>query len=596
MFRSTLRTISATSIALAAGAMAFVSPPLSLTAGAASAPLVRGHVEAAPGCSDPVVTKATAVVTCSSADAARSWSVPAGVPSLTITASGAAGGYFVGDPGAPGGSETGTVSVTGGEVLTLIVGDQGTAAIHGGAGGFGGGGQGGSSANPAGGGGGGSFVFDGTKLLVAAGGGGGAASDDTGGAGGGTGGGETAPHLDNPYGPGGGATSGKPGAGGGSVSTYVGASGTGPATAADFTTGGAGDQGPFSAGGGGGGGYYGGGGGGDVDGGGGGSGYLISSATEGSSTQGSNDGAGSVVLSWPLSSPSAPTKVVATAGNEEAIVSWAAPSRDGGAAITGYTVAASRGSQTCTTTGATTCTVMGLSIGTSYTFTVTASNGAFSSARSAASTAVIPYGVPEPPTAVTAAPRYDAVALSWKAPGSDHGSPITGYEVFKGTSPSNLGATPVTEAKGTTAIVGGLSLSTTYYFVVEAVNAAGSSAGSSAVSGVATTNTLSAGSTLGEGQTLVSSNNAYELILQSDGNLVIYKTGTASAIWNTSTLTDPGRQLVLGTDGTLKLLDAKSKVVWVPILTTPGKGASVLLTTSGTLELLNASSTVLWKS
>jgi len=69
-------------------------------------------------------------------------------------------------------------------------------------------------------------------------------------------------------------------------------------------------------------------------------------------------------------------------------VSWTAPS-NGGAAITKYTVTASPGGRTATTTGATKATVTGLTNGTAYTFTVSATNVAGTSAASPASAVTI---------------------------------------------------------------------------------------------------------------------------------------------------------------------------------------------------------------
>ena len=104
----------------------------------------------------------------------------------------------------------------------------------------------------------------------------------------------------------------------------------------------------------------------------------------------------------PAAPPGAPTAVAATSNaNSQSVVTWTARRRNGGMAITGYTVTSS-GGQTCTTpNGATTCTVTGLTNGIAYTFTVTATNAAGTGPASAASAPATPATQPGAPTGVS---------------------------------------------------------------------------------------------------------------------------------------------------------------------------------------------------
>ena len=109
-----------------------------------------------------------------------------------------------------------------------------------------------------------------------------------------------------------------------------------------------------------------------------------------------SSGASDVFLARYAEEPDPPTSVMATAGDGHAAVTWTAPAVTGGSPITRYTVTSSPGGHTCVwTTGPLACAVTGLTNGTAYTFTVTATNVAGTSAPSAASASITPNATPK---------------------------------------------------------------------------------------------------------------------------------------------------------------------------------------------------------
>src|SRR5439155_14344736 len=88
--------------------------------------------------------------------------------------------------------------------------------------------------------------------------------------------------------------------------------------------------------------------------------------------------------------PGAPVGVSAGAGDGQATVSFDAPASNGGAQVTSYTVTLSPGGLTAAGAGSP-ITVTGLANGTTYVFTVTATNSAGTGPTSAASNPVTPF-------------------------------------------------------------------------------------------------------------------------------------------------------------------------------------------------------------
>lgn len=179
--------------------------------------------------------------------------------------------------------------------------------------------------------------------------------------------------------------------------------------------------------------------------------------------------------------PTPPTSVTATPGNGKVTVHWHAPSS--GAPIIGYTATSSPGSNTCTTGGvALTCQVTGLTNGTPYSFTVTATNGSGTSSPSTASAAVTPAAPPGAPTHVTATAGDSQAKVTWTAPASTGGSPITKYTVT-----ASGGQTCTRTSGALSCTVTGLTNGANYTFTVTASNAVSTGPASTASSSVTPT-------------------------------------------------------------------------------------------------------------
>ena len=275
--------------------------------------------------------------------------------------------------------------------------------------------------------------------------------------------------------------------------------------------------------------------------------------------------------------PGVPTGLTATSGNAQVSLSWTDPASNGGSPITSYDVydgtssggESYSGTPACTATGAsaTSCTVTGLTNGTTYYFTVEAVNAAGNSSSST-ETSAVPLTVPGAPTQSTPTAYSGQVTVNWSAPGSNGGSAITGYNVYEATtsggeSYSGTAACTATGASATSCTVTGLAHGT-YYFTVEAVNAAGNSAPSnqgsavpsdavilSPTSGPAGTSVTISGTGFTGGGTINHSSGvtfAGTSVSIGSSNITVGSSGNWSATFTVPTTAPHGSQTVTATD------------------------------------------------
>ena len=179
--------------------------------------------------------------------------------------------------------------------------------------------------------------------------------------------------------------------------------------------------------------------------------------------------------------PAAPVGVTVAGGANQTTITW--PAVSGAASYNVYWsatsgVTISNGTKIA---GASSPYVKtGLSAGTTYYFIVTAANSVGESAASAQVTAITnaaPPAVPAAPTGVTATGGANQVSISWPAV-----SGATSYNIYWATTAGVTTASTRITSAASPYVQTGLAASTTYYYIVTAVNAAGQSVASAQIS------------------------------------------------------------------------------------------------------------------
>ena len=81
-----------------------------------------------------------------------------------------------------------------------------------------------------------------------------------------------------------------------------------------------------------------------------------------------------------------------------------------------------------------------------------------------------PIYLPTAPLNAVALANNRSISLNWNIPLDDKGSPIVGYNIYRGTSANNEGNTPIAYVNHTSYVDMGLENGVAYYYVIAAVN------------------------------------------------------------------------------------------------------------------------------
>jgi titin len=178
----------------------------------------------------------------------------------------------------------------------------------------------------------------------------------------------------------------------------------------------------------------------------------------------------------PLAAPSAPDLTGLTPGSLFLQAAFTAPSSNGGTAITGYQYQLDGGEWRNVAGTTSPLTIPGLTNGRTYNVAIRAVNAAGAGASSNVRSAT-PFGLPSGVKGFVAAPTSSSVQLSWDAADAN-GSPITAYNIIRWSARTEGSIAASYTTTATSYEVTGLGAGT-YYFTIEATNAAGTGARSS---------------------------------------------------------------------------------------------------------------------
>ena len=166
---------------------------------------------------------------------------------------------------------------------------------------------------------------------------------------------------------------------------------------------------------------------------------------------------------------------IEAASESTAIVTWSTPLRDGGSPIIGYSATSSSGACVLATAMSLSCTMSNLVSGRNVTVSVKAMTAVGSSDVATASMSL--PGRPGAPTVSSVARSGTSGTVTWSAPASDGGRPVTSYRI---TAVSTIDPKDVRVCSSTrlTCTLQGLAMSSAYNVTAKAFNVFGDGAAS----------------------------------------------------------------------------------------------------------------------